>query len=134
VSELRSLLGTFGFWRVYIHNYAAVTPPLTVLTRKHVAWHWGEGECAAVNVLKRAMRDSPVLMPPRENKPFFIVTDCSDYAVGISLEQVDEQVSKRRPVACFSHMLSPAECSYPTHEYELLGIVLALRTWRHYLF
>jgi hypothetical protein len=36
VSELRSLLGTFGFWRVYIRNFAAITHPSTVLTRKDV--------------------------------------------------------------------------------------------------
>jgi hypothetical protein len=29
--------------------------------------------------------------------------------------------------------LNPAEQNYPTHERELLAIVLALRTWRHYL-
>jgi RNase H-like domain found in reverse transcriptase len=63
----------------------------------------------------------------------FVLTDSSDYAVGISLEQVDETVSKRRAIAYFSQLLSPAGCSYPTRERQLLGIPLALRTWRHYL-
>jgi hypothetical protein len=133
VSEIRSLLGTFGFWRVYIRDYAAITQPLTVLTRKSVAWNWGERERAALVDLKRAVRESPVLKPPQEDKPYFIVTDASDYAIGVSLEQLDEVSGKRRPVAFFSRILSPAECSYPTHERELLAIVLALRTWRHFL-
>jgi hypothetical protein len=133
VSEIRSLLGTFGFWRMYIRDYAAITQPLTVLTRKSVAWHWGERERAALADLKRAVRESPVLKPPQEDKPYFIVTDASDYAIGVSLEQLDDVSGKRRPVAFFSHLLSPAECSYPTHEHELLAIVLALRTWRHFL-
>jgi hypothetical protein len=133
VSELRSLLGTFGFWRVYIRNFAAIPHPLTVLTRKDVAWHWGERENSALDALKRAVRESPVLMPPQENKPYFIVTDSSDYAVGVSLEQIDASTMKRRPVAYFSHQLNPAEQKYPTHERELLAIVLALRIWRHYL-
>ena len=34
VSELRSFLGTFGFWRQYINNYAAITLPLIALTQK----------------------------------------------------------------------------------------------------
>jgi RNase H-like domain found in reverse transcriptase/Integrase zinc binding domain/Reverse transcriptase (RNA-dependent DNA polymerase)/Integrase core domain len=133
VSELRSLLGTFGFWRVYIRNYAALTQPLVLLTRKDVAWHWGEREEEALEQLKRAIRESPILMPPQESKPYFVVTDSSDYAVGVSLEQMDEATGKRRPIAYFSHLLSSAECSYPTHERELLAIVLALRTWRQYL-
>jgi hypothetical protein len=36
-------------------------------------------------------------------------------------------------VAFFSHSLNPAERNYETYERELLAIVLALRTWRHYL-
>jgi hypothetical protein len=36
--ELRSLLGTFGFWRCYIHHYAHIRHPLTLLTLKGVAW------------------------------------------------------------------------------------------------
>lgn len=30
--------------------------------------------------------------------------------------------------------MNPAERKYPTHERELLGVVLALRTWRVYLY
>ena len=127
------MLGIFGFWRVYIRNYAAITHPLVVLTRKHVAWHWGEREAVAFAELKRAVRDSPILMPVNESKPYFIVTDASVYAVGISLEQTDESTGQRRPVAYFRHLLNPAEQNYPTHERELLAIVLALRTWKHYL-
>jgi hypothetical protein len=133
LADLRSLLGTFGFWRAYIRNYAGITYPLTELTRKSVAWHWGVREQQALLDLKRAMRDSPVLMPANHERPFFIVTDASDYAVGASLEQVDDQRDARRPITYLSHLLNPAERNYPTHERELLAIVLALRTWRHFL-
>jgi hypothetical protein len=34
VAEVRSLLGTFGFWRQYIRHYADITEPLTAMTRK----------------------------------------------------------------------------------------------------
>ena len=42
-------------------------------------------------------------------------------------------MNARRPVAYFSCVLNSAKSSYPTHERELLAIVLALRTWCHYL-
>ena len=32
-----------------------------------------------------------------------------------------------------SRKMNPAEQNYPTHERELLAVIHALRTWRHYL-
>jgi hypothetical protein len=87
VGELRSMLGTFGFWRVYIRNYASITHPLVMLTRKNVAFHWGVREEQAFADLKRAVKNSPVLMPACENAPYLLVTDASDFAIGASLEQ-----------------------------------------------
>ena len=130
--ELRSLLGTFGFWRSYIKNYATIVYPLTLLTRKGVVWRWGEPEQASLDTLKRAVIDSPVLLSPDCNKPFIIVTDASDYAIGASLEQCDAE-DNRRPVTYFSHQLNPAKLNYPVHERDLRAIVIALRTWRHML-
>jgi hypothetical protein len=80
----------------------------------------------------QALLTSPVLLRPDQDKPFVVVTDASDFAVGASLEQSDDH-GQRRPVAFFSHSLYPAQRSYQTYERELPAIVLALRTWRHYL-
>jgi hypothetical protein len=86
VSELRSLLGTFGFWRGYIARYADITEPLTRLTRKNVAWRWGEEQTLALQRLKAAVADAPLLHPPDPCKPFYVVKDASDYGCGASLE------------------------------------------------
>jgi hypothetical protein len=90
-------------------------------------------ENQALIELTCAVREAPVLMPPNHSKPFSIVTDSSDYAVGCSLEQIDEHSGNRRPVTYLSQTLNTAERSYPTHERELLAIVIALRTWRQLL-
>lgn len=37
------------------------------------------------------------------------------------------------PVAFLSRKMSPAELNYEIHDKELLDIVEAMRTWRHYL-
>ena len=132
VHEARSLLGTFEFWRSYIRNYADITQPLTALTRKNIKFHFDEVERQALRNVKAAVKSAPVLCPVDCSKPFWLVTDASDYALGASLEQEDPQL-QRRPVAYFSHLLSPAERAYPVHQRELLAIVLALRTWRHFL-
>jgi hypothetical protein len=132
VAEVRSLLGTFGFWRQYIRHYADITESLTALTRKYTPWVWGEREQSALDALKRSVLDAPVLKRADPEKEFFVVTDASDYAIGASLEQCDAD-GNRRPGLFFSHSLCSAERRYPVHERELLAIVLALRTWRQYL-
>jgi hypothetical protein len=133
--ELRSCLGTFNFWRQYIRRYADIVAPLTALTKKGVRWEWRTNvEGAALCALKTAVLDSPLLVSPDPAKPFFVITDASDYAVGASLEQECGGEGKRRPVAFFSHTMNSAERKYPVHERELLAIVLALRTWRVHLY
>jgi hypothetical protein len=87
VSELRSLLGTFGFWRSFTAKYADITEPLTRLTCKNTAWRWGEEQTVALQRLKDAVAAAPLLKPPDPAQPFFVVTDASDYGCGASLEQ-----------------------------------------------
>ena len=133
VPELRSLLGTFGFWRDYISDYAGIVAPLTDLLKKETVWKWRDDvEGAALRKLKVAVLAAPVLARPDTDRPFYVVSDASDYAVGASLEQ--ETDTGRRPVAFFSHRLSDRERKFPVHERELFAIVLALRVWRHYLY
>jgi transposase InsO family protein len=133
--ELRSCLGTFNYWRQYISGFSHLVAPLVALTRKGVRWQWrAEVEGAALQALKRAVLSSPVLMSPDPAKPYHVVTDASDFAVGASLEQEVGGEGKRRPIAFFSHSMNAAERKYPTHERELLAIVLALRTWRTHLY
>jgi hypothetical protein len=112
--------------------YANIVEPIVALTRKAIPWGWGECQQQAFDDLKRAILDSPVLKHTEQEKPFIVVTDASDYAVGASLEQRDAD-GKPRPCLFFSHSINEAERKSPVHERELLAIVLALRTWRPYL-
>lgn len=134
--ELRSCLGTFNYWRCYIRQFSHIVAPLVALTRKGIAWRWRpDVEGAALKELKLAVLQSPVLVAADPSKRFFVVTDASDFAVGASLEQeAGGEGSARRPISFFSHSMNVAERRYPTHERELLAIVLALRTWRVHLY
>ena len=40
VQELRTTLGTFGIWRQYMHDYADMNAPVTLLLKKAVVWRW----------------------------------------------------------------------------------------------
>lgn len=72
VSELHSLLGTFGFWRAFIAKYADIPEPLTRLTCKNVAWRWGEEHTCVRQRLKAAVKQAPVLHPPDICKPLWL--------------------------------------------------------------
>ena len=90
VHDLRSLLGTFGFWRPYIPHFAMITAPLSQLLKHGIVWRWREEiEQAALDALKKWVLTAPVLMHPDVKNPFVVVTDAFDYGIGASLEQSD---------------------------------------------
>ena len=66
--------------------------------------------------------------PSRE---FIVTTDASNFAVGAVLSQVWDD--GERPVGYESRKMNVAKVNYATHERELLVVIHALRTWRHYL-
>ena len=66
-----------------------------------------------------------------QQKDYIVTTDASDFAIGAVLSQVWDD--GEHPVAFESRKMNLAERNYPTDERELLAVIHALRTWRHYL-
>ena len=62
-----------------------------------------------------------------------VKTDASGYAIGGVLSQLTNNLGRWHPVAYFSYQMIPAKTWYKTHDGELLAIVKAFKTWRHYL-
>ena len=60
-----------------------------------------------------------------------MTTNASDFAMGAVLSQVWDD--GEHLVAYESRKMKVTEQNYPTHERDLLAIIHALRTWRHYL-
>ena len=60
-----------------------------------------------------------------------MTTDASDFAIGAVLSQVWDD--GEHPIAYENRKLNTAEGNYAMHEKELLAVIHALRTWRHYL-
>jgi hypothetical protein len=73
-----------------------------------------------------------VLAAPDFSKPWIILTDCSDYAMGACLAQLDEN-GIERPMAYASANLSEAQKNYGITDKEGLAVVWAVRKWRHFL-
>ena len=60
--------------------------------------------------------------------------DASGYAISGVLSQLTlDNLSQWHPVPFFLRKMIPAETRYETHDGELLAIIEAFKTWRHYL-
>ena len=60
------------------------------------------------------------------------MSDASDFATGAVLSMLCED-EKWHPCAFLSKGLNDVERNYDVHDKEMLGIIQALETWRHYL-
>ena len=69
---------------------------------------------------------------PDQLKPFQIKSDMSKVATGAVLTQLDSN-GDQHPVAFMSKMFTDTESKYEIYDRELLGIIRALKEWRHYI-
>lgn len=132
VKEVQAFLGFANFYRRFIERYSHIADPLIRLTRKDTSFAWKEPQQEAFDQLKRAFVEAPVLIMFDPDKPLYLETDASDYAIGATLSQPDDK-GRLHPIAYYSRKMSPAELNYEIHDKELLAIVTAFKEWRHYL-
>ena len=79
--------------------------------------------------LKATLATAPVLCLPDIEKQFVVITDASDVAVGIILEE--DFGSGLQPIALASRKLNTTEIRHAAYERETLGIVWSLGQWKH---
>jgi hypothetical protein len=63
VQEVRGFLGVCVFYRIWIPHFAHVAKPLYQLLRKRIRFVWRVEHSDAMNRLKVALQNSPVLWP-----------------------------------------------------------------------
>lgn len=131
VEQIRSFLGTTGYYRKFVQDYSRIASPLTHLLHHDVKWEWTSAQQESFDTLKQCMLQRPILILPNPSVPFVVTTDASGYAIGATLSQ--DQGKGLQPIAYLSKKMIEAETRYPVHEQELLAILHALKEWRHYL-
>ncbi|CAI7904759.1 unnamed protein product [Closterium sp. NIES-53] len=131
LTELQSLLEFVNYVRRFVPDMAKLTAPLADLLRKGVVYMWGEKEQAAFSALKQILCSPPVLHIADPHRPFQLVTDASDIAVGAVLLQ--DFGNSLQPIAYESRKLHSPERNYPIYDREMLAIVHAFEVWRCYL-
>lgn len=126
VKEVRSFLELVGYYRRFIHHYAAIAGPLSDLLRKD-SYKWSEVEQCAFDALKATLGCTPVLALPNFSQEFQVETDASGLGIGAILSQ------RGHPIAYFSQKLSPRMQRASTYHREMFAITQAVSRWRQYL-
>ena len=133
VKTLRSFLGLASYYRRFVPNFSAVARPLRTLTKKEVPFDWTESCQESFVRLKELLTTSPILVLPDFQRDFMLETDASGQGLGAILAQ-KQQDGLIRPIAFASRTLQPHERNYGITELEGLGVVWAMKHFRHYLY
>ncbi|GJP37158.1 hypothetical protein CLOM_g21597 [Closterium sp. NIES-68] len=130
IKELQSFLGFVNYIRKFIANMTELSAPLTDRLKDHDCFWWGEKQQAAFDQLKITLTSPLVLRIASPDHPYEVINDASDIAIGaVLLQDFGEEL---QPVAYESRKLQGAEKNYTVHDKEMLAIVHAFQTWRHY--
>ena len=133
-THVRGFLGLCGTMRIWIENYSAIARPMTELLRKDVPFEWTERHQESMDILKKALADSPALIPIdyKSGRPVILAVDTSIVAIGYIISHIDSQ-GQRRPVRFGSIPINERESRYSQSKLELFGLYRALRQSRLYL-
>ena len=146
VSELRSFLGFTGFFRKFVHRYAALSAPLLKyltgtkekgkMKAGRLTIELDDEAVSAFQMLKQKLIEAPVLKFANFSCPFIVETDASTLGLGAVLSQQQTDGS-RAVVAYASRSLRPVERqdrNYSAFKLELLAIRWAMcQAFRDYL-
>jgi hypothetical protein len=127
ITQVRSFLGLAGYYRRFIPIFSYISKPITELLKKGNKYVWSEDCDEAFKTLKKLLATSLLLAQPVIAKPFDVYCNPSGTGLGCVLMQ------ERRVISYSSRQLRRHKENYPTHDLELATVVMALRTWQHYL-
>ncbi|MCO5551829.1 hypothetical protein L7F22_005332 [Adiantum nelumboides] len=129
VKEVQAFMGHCGYYRRFIYLYAIIAKPLYVLITK---FEWTDECDKAFQILKQRLISAPVLKAPDWDKIFHVHVDASAFAIGCILAQPGEK-NMDFPISYSRRQLNNAEKNYTTTEREGLGMIYAVKKFRHYL-
>jgi hypothetical protein len=101
LGDLHRMLGMFGYYRMFIRNFAKIAAPLNALKKRDASASgpgsvysskqplvWSDDCQSAFDDLKDRLSSAPILAHPRFDRPFILYTDASNVSFGAVLAQV----------------------------------------------
>ena len=130
--KVRSFLGLVMWYKSFLPHVSTIAAPLFPLTSEKKKFAWNDNATKAVEALKKAILEAPVLAKYDRARETRVTTDASAVGVGAVLEQKHGEVW--RPVAFWSRKLKDPETRYSATDIEWLAVVdSVILTWRHLL-
>ena len=87
----------------------------------------------AFDQLCQAFNEAPILQYFDPEQYIRVETDASRHVIGGVLSQLTNDLGQWHLIAYFLRKMIFAKTRYKTHNCELLAIIKAFKTWRHYL-
>ena len=128
---VREFLGFTGYYRRFVPDYSTVAQPLVHLLGKDCKFQWTTACQDAFKALRALLIKAPVLAFPKEDLPYIVDTDASDYGIGGMLSQNIE--GTEHVIAYYSKSLNPAQQKYCTTRRKLLAVVATLDHFKGYV-
>ncbi len=85
VENVRSFLGSCGYYRPFISGFAKIAFLLHQLVKKGVRFHLDAPQQNSFEALKTALTNSPMLQFPKYTQPFLIFTDALSMGLRVVL-------------------------------------------------
>ena len=127
---VQEFLGFTGYCRRFVPDYSTVAQPLVHLLGKDCKFQWTAACQDAFTALRALLIKAPVLAFPKEDLPYIVDTNASDYGIGGVLSQSIE--GTEHVIAYYSKSLNPAQQKYCTTRRELLAMVATLDHFKGY--
>jgi hypothetical protein len=114
--ELQSLIGKINFVRRFISNLSGRIEPFMGLVKikSDEEFRWGAEQQQAFDEIKEYLTKPPVLVPPQQDRPFYIYLSVADTSIAAVVVQVYDGLE--RVVFYISRRMLDAETRYPEIE------------------
>ncbi|KAK1614119.1 hypothetical protein QYE76_019636 [Lolium multiflorum] len=131
--ELQCLIGKINFVRRFISNLSGRIEPFMGLVKikPDEEFRWGAEQQQAFDDIKEYLTKPPVLVPPRQDRPFYIYLSVADTSIASVVVQVYEGLEK--VVFYLSRRMLDAETRYPEIEKLCLCLFFTCTKIQHIL-
>ncbi len=133
VHTLRSFIGLYNYYKIYVQDFSTIAHPLCALLKKDVTWTWSEEAQEAFNTLKEKLSKLPILRKPYFSKVFILHIDWNVLCINVIIGQLDEE-GKEYVIAYASQSNNKVENNYSSYKEECLVILWVVIHFRPYLY
>jgi len=114
------------YYGEFVDGLADLAEPLVALQRAKAVWVWGDAQQRAFDAIKAAVLEDVRLAAFRFDRPFELMMDASNVALGGQLLQRDND-GRARTLAFLSRALTKTERNYCATERELLALTFGVQ-------